>query len=117
MCGLATPACSEVHIEGGPAAVRVTTNHDSITDVLSAFAATFNVKYRTEIVLNAVAGAAYSGSLREVISSLLDGYNYVVKSDQGGIEIIVFGRRGGAAIPAPPAPPATPAKGIVSQWR
>jgi hypothetical protein len=52
-----------------------------------------------------------------VISSLLDGYKYVVKNDQDRIEIVVLGKRGGTAIPAPPAPPATPAKGIVSQWR
>ena len=114
---LAPGARAEVHIEGSPAAIRITTSHDAISAVLSAFEATFNVKYRTEIALDAVAGDAYSGSIREVISSLLDGYNYVVKSDQDRIEIIVLGKRGGAAIPPPPVPPATPAKGIVSQWR
>jgi hypothetical protein len=117
ICGLGAPACAEVHIEGNPAALRVTTSQDSISDVLSALVAIFKVKYRTEIALDAVAGAAYSGSIRKVISSLLDGYNYVVKSDQERIEIVVFGRRGGAPIPAPPAPPARPDKGIVAQWR
>jgi hypothetical protein len=117
VCALSPGARAEVHIEGSLAAVRVTTSHDAISAVLSAFSATFKVKYRTEIALDAVAGAAYSGSIREVISSLLDGYNYVVKSDQDGIEIAVLGKRGEAAIPAPPVPPATPTKSIVSQWR
>lgn len=117
MCSLALGARAEVQIEGSPAAVRVTTSHDTISDVLSAFAATFKVKYRAEIVLDSVAGAAYSGSIRQVIAGLLDGYNYVLKSDQDRIEIIVFGKRGEAAIPSLPAPAATPAKGIVSQWR
>jgi hypothetical protein len=117
VCALAPGARAEVHIEGSPAAVRVTTSHDAISAVLSAFGATFKVKYRTEIALDAVAGDAYSGSIREVISRLLDGYNYVVKGDQDRIEIVVFGKRGGTAIPAQPAPPATPAKGIVQQWR
>lgn len=116
-CALAPDARAEVHIEGSPATVRVTTSHDAISAVLSAFAATFKVKYRTEIALDAIAGAAYSGSIREVISSLLDGYNYVVMSDQDRIRIVVYGKRGGAAIPAPSTPPATPAKSIVSQWR
>lgn len=116
-CAYAPGARAEVHIEGSPAAVRVTTSHDEISAVLLEFAATFKVKYRSEIALDAVAGAIYSGSIREVISSLLDGYNYVVKSDRDSIEIIVYGKRGTAAIPAPPAAPVTPAKGIVSQWR
>jgi hypothetical protein len=116
VCALAPGARAEVHIEGSPEAVRVATSHDAISAVLSALAATFKVKYRTDIALDAVAGAAYSGSIREVISNLLDGYNYVVKSNQDKIEIVVYGKRGEAAIPAPPAPPATPAKGIVAQW-
>jgi hypothetical protein len=116
LCGLAPAARAEVHIEGSPAAVRVTTDQDAIADVLAAFAATFKVKYRTAVRLDAIAGAAYSGSIRQVISSLLDGYNYMVKDDQQTLEIVVFGRRGEAVIP-PPAPQPIPAKGIASQWR
>jgi hypothetical protein len=115
-CGLATAAYAEVHVEGGPEAVRVTTSRDAIVDVLAAVATTFNARYRTAIPLDAQANAAYSGSFAQVISRLLDGYNYVVKREQGTIEIVVFGTRGEVAIP-PPAPKAPPVKGIVSQWR
>jgi hypothetical protein len=101
ICGLATPACAEVHVEGSPAAVRITTSQDALSDVLSAVAATFNVRYRTAIPLNAAANATYSGSFGQVISHLLDGYNYVIKKDQGTIEIVVFGKRGDVAIPPP----------------
>jgi len=110
-CGLATIACAEVHVEGNPVAVRVTTSQDAIADVLSAFAATFNVQYRTAIPLDAAASKSYSGSFGQVISRLLDGYNYVIKKDQETIEIVVFGRRGEVAIPAQPT------KGILSRWR
>ena len=116
-CSLPPSARAEVHLEGSPAAVRVTTSDDKISDVLSAFAATFKVKYRTAIALDANAGAAYAGSIQQVIASLLDGYNYVVKSDRESIEIVVLGRRGAAAIPAPPPPPEPRPQGIVSQWR
>ena len=115
MCGLATSARAEVHVEGSPAVVRVTTSKDAISDVLSAIAATFNVRYRSTIPLDAVVSATYSGSFGQVISQLLDGYNYVIKRDQESIEIVVFGRRGNVSIPPPPA--TNPAKGIVSQWR
>jgi hypothetical protein len=102
-CVLATIACAEVQVEGSPAAVRVTTSQDAISDVLSALAAAFNVRYRSTISLDATADAIYSGSLGQVISRLLDGYNYVIKRDQETIEIVVVGRRGEVAIP-PPAP-------------
>ena len=115
-CGLATAACAEVYVEGSPTAVRVTTSQDAIADVLSAFAATFNVQYRTAIPLDASARKMYSGSFAQVVSRLLDGYNYVIKNDQGTIEVVVFGKRGEVVIP-PPAIKASPTEGILSRWR
>jgi hypothetical protein len=112
-CVLATIARAEVHVEGSLAAVRVTTSKDAISDVLSAFAVTFNVKYRAEIPLDAAANSTYSGSFGQVISSLLDGYNYVIKTNQVTTEIVVYGRRGQVTIP----PKALPAKGILSRWQ
>ena len=115
--GLATIAPAEVHVEGSLAAVRVTTSQDSIADVLSAFAATFRIQYRTAIPLDAAAvNKTYSGSFGQVVSRLLDGYNYVIKRDQETIEIVVFSRGGEVVIPTP-ATTAPPTKGILSQWR
>jgi hypothetical protein len=74
------------------------------------------VRYRTAIPLDAAASATYSGSFGQVIARLLNGYNYVIKTDQETTEIVVSGRRGEVAIP-PPAPKAPSEKGIVSQWR
>jgi hypothetical protein len=115
-CGLATSTYAEVHVEGNLGKIRVTTNQDAISDVLSAFAATFNVKYRTAIPLDAAASATYAGSLRTVISRLLDGYNYVIKTDQNTTEIVIFGRSGKVAN-QPSAPKDSPSKGILSRWR
>ena len=112
ICGFATLAYADVHVEGTPGAVRVTTSQDTIADVLSAFASPFNVKYRSAVPLDAAAAASYSGSFGQVISRLLDGYNYVVKKDRETTEIVVFGKRGEVSIP----PKASPAKGILSRW-
>jgi hypothetical protein len=103
-CSLPTITCAEVHVEGSPPAVRVTTSRDTISDVLSALAATFKVQYRTAIPLNAAADATYSGSFRRVISRLLEGYNYVIKTDDSKtVEIVVLSERGEAVNP-PKAP-------------
>src|SRR5215470_7026790 len=100
MCSLLTIARAEVHVEGNPAGVRVTTSRDTISDVLSALAATFNAQYRTAIPLDTAADATYSGSFRQVISRLLDGYNYVIKADDSKTtEIVVLGKRGEVTIP------------------
>ena len=120
-CGLlASMTRADVLIEGTPAAVRVTTGQDTIADVLSVIGATFDVKYRTEIPLDAAAHRTYSGSLGHVISRLLDGYSYVIKNEQEETEIFIFAKRGETAISpgeALPPPKAPPAKGILSQWR
>jgi len=113
--GAPTIAAAEVHVEGTVAAVRVTTNKDAIPDVLSAFGAAFNVRYRTVVPLDGNASSAYSGSLVQVISRLLDGYNYVIAHDQGTIEIVVLGKRREPSMPIQKPAPST--QGIAAQWR
>jgi hypothetical protein len=115
-CSLATIARADVRIEGTLEAVRVTTSQDAIADVLKAFAATFNVKYRSASPLDAAASPLYEGSFGQVIARLLKDHNYVIKRDREATEIVVFGRRGETAVPAA-APKDPPSKGVLSRWR
>jgi hypothetical protein len=110
-CDPATAAFAEVHVEGNLNALRVTSSGDALSDVLSAFGPQLSVKYRTSVPLTAEINGAYAGSLSQVVSRLLDGYTYVIKKEQGLTEIIVFGRRGEAAI----APKPAAAKGMMSR--
>ena len=112
-CGLATSAFAEVRIEGNLGALRVSAGGDTLSDVLSAFGTPLQVKYRTAVPLNAEINGAYSGSLSQVMYRLLDGYNYVIKKDQGLTEIIVFGKRGEDVV----VPKAPLVKGVMSRWR
>jgi hypothetical protein len=119
--GFGPAARAEVHIEGSPTAVRVTASHDAIADVLAGLAAAFKIKYRVAAGIDAMADGTYSGSIRQVLSHLLDGYNYVIKSEQETFEIVVFDKHGTSAIAPqqqqrkPPFP--ARARGLVSQWR
>lgn len=113
---LATNAGADVHIDGTPAAIRITTNQNSIADVLAALSATFKISYQTSICLAAPAAATYAGSFGQVVARLLDGYNYIVKNDGETAEIVIFGKRGDAPIVAPSSTPSTP-KDITSRWR
>src|SRR6201999_2798056 len=105
-CGVATAVSAEVHVEGNLNALRLTAGGDALSDVLSAFGSLSPpVTTRTSVPLNDEISGAYSGSLSRVVSRLLDGYNYVIKQESGLTEIIVFGRRGEAAVaPRAPAP-------------
>lgn len=116
MVGWVVPGQAEVQVEGGPVRVHVTSSHDTISDVLSAVAHTFNAQYRTAIPLDTLANTTYSGSFGQVISRVLDGYNYVIRRERERTEIIVLGKGGNVAEP-PPAPTAAIVKSVVSQWR
>jgi hypothetical protein len=110
----ALPAHGEVHVEGNPAALRITTSRDSIGAVLSALGAAFDLHHRSAVELDGIANPSYAGPIERVIANLLDGFNYVVKTSQGTTEIIIFGRRGEVGIP-PPAPKQS--TGFLSRWR
>lgn len=116
ICGAPAAAGAEVRIEGNTAAMRVSASQDTIADVLSALGAAFKVRYRTAVPLGEAAGSTYSGSVRQVIARLLDGYNYLLKVDQESIEVIVLGGSGLAAMPSP-APKAAVSADVVSRWR
>jgi hypothetical protein len=112
-CGLATTASAEVRVEGDVNALRVTASDDTVSDVLSTIRNRLHVKYSATVPLDGEISGTYSGSLSQVVSRLLDGYLYVIKSDQDSTEIIVFGRRGEIAVP----PGAPTAKGPLSRWQ
>ena len=111
--GFSINASAEVRVEGDLTALRVTSRGDALSDVLSAFDNPLRVKYRTAVPLTAEISGAYSGSFPQVVSRLLEGYNYVIKRDQGLTEIVIFGNRG----EIPVAPKAATPKGAMSRWR
>jgi hypothetical protein len=112
-CWLGTAASAEVRVAGDLNALQVSASGDTLSDVLSAFGTLFPVKYRTSLPLTAEVNGAWSGSFSQVVSRLLDGYNYVIKKDQGLTEILVFGRNGETVIP----PKVPVAAGELSRWR
>ncbi len=71
----------------------------TIADVLAALNAAFAMSYRSSIALDEEINGTYAGSLRRVISRVLDGYNYVIKQDDAKLDVIILGRRGERAVP------------------
>ena len=126
IASVATPARAEVDVQGSAEAVRVVTSQSTVADVLWALGARFNMRYRSAAPLDRAAQATYSGPIEQVISRLLDGYNYVLKRNPDTIEVLVLGRSGNIAMPPPAAKPVVPVaaapnsaapKDVVSRWR
>jgi hypothetical protein len=86
---------AQVDVQGDPAAVRIVAKEASASEVLNALGAVFNVRYDTLIRLEGVVSGTYQGSLEHVLSRVLSGYNYVIKTRDGGIiDVIVSGKIG-----------------------
>jgi hypothetical protein len=102
---------ASVRVRGDAAAVRLDVSRTTIADVLSALNATFDMSYRSAIALDEEINGTYAGSLRRVISRVLDGYNFVIKPDDAKLDVIILGRRGERAVPAAmPADPFHPSR-------
>jgi hypothetical protein len=55
---------------------------------------TLDVRYRTSIPLDRVVSGTYSGSVTKIIGRLLEGHDFVIKSDGGLIDVTIYAGRG-----------------------
>jgi hypothetical protein len=106
-------ARAEVHVQGVPDAVVVDARDASVEDVLEALGTSFGLQYRGADALQRRISGTYRGSLQHVVRRVLDGYNFVLKTDDDEIEVVVIGGEtsgaGGAGLGATPAAVGQPA--------
>jgi hypothetical protein len=98
----ATQTDAEVLVDGGRDEIQVRVENDTVAHVLEALGQTASLRYRSAAPVNRVIGGRFSGSLEQVLSRVLAGYDFVVRYDLQGIEIFVV--RDSGAAPIPPAP-------------
>jgi hypothetical protein len=108
-----------VSVEGTAAALRVKAQQASLTEVLGALEARLGVRHSALIALDDVTvGGTYSGTLEDVLRRLLAGFNYVIKTQEAMVEVVIVGRPGDAPQPSVDKPPAPPANANpAAQWR
>lgn len=95
---------AETRVTGEPDAVRVEARDSRVEEVLVALGASFGLQYRSTSALSRRVSGTYEGSLRRVVTRLLDGYDFVMKTGSDGIEVTVYGSATpGAAGPTPTA--------------
>ena len=96
---LATQADAEVLVDGGRDEMRVRVENDNVGHVLEALGQNVSLHYRSARPLNKVIGGRFSGSLEQVLSRVLAGYDFVVRYNLQGVEIFVVGESGAASTP------------------
>ena len=84
--------------------------------MLAALSKTLPVRVRTSIPLDKVIHGTYSGSLQQVLSRVLDGYNYIIKPLDKTAEVVVIGVPGERTVAADPPTP-TPRRSLAAEWR
>jgi hypothetical protein len=133
-----TSVLAQARVRGSPEAVSVEAKNTSVEDILAALSNAFGVHYRSSAKLQKRLTATYEGSLHKVTKRILEGYDFILKTGDGGMEVIVLGSSDAAPAieasslfqvvgrladdapaqlspaivvaepPAPPAPPANP---------
>ncbi len=108
-----------VQLAGSATSLELDAHDSTIAAVLTAMGPAFHVQYHSEAPLNDAITGTYSGPLRPVIAEILRGYDYLIKDEGAGVEIAVFGRSSGQAVPSTlsPAPVAAPVPSALNPAR
>src|SRR5215470_19041107 len=99
-------AGAEVNVTGDSKAVQIEAHDASIEDVMAALGASFGLQYRGTATLDRRITGSYRGTLQHVIRRVLDGYDFIMKTNVDDIEVTVLNSKAGeaSASAAPPVP-------------
>jgi hypothetical protein len=94
-----------LRVTGDPAKMKLEVRQTSLTSVLSALSAAYPITFKSAVPLDELRDGAYTGPLHELITRLLDGYDYVIKENNATLDVLILGKSGTLAIRAPTAAP------------
>jgi hypothetical protein len=93
----ATPVIAEMQVRGSPDAVRIEARDAPVEEILEALSRAFGMHYQLSTNLDKRLTGTYVGPLRRVVTRILDGYNFILKANNGSIVVTVLGTPGTAA--------------------
>ena len=94
-------ANAAVSVQGNSASIQVIADKATVSEVLSALGSALRLDYDTMENLDRVIGGTYRGSPNDVLADILRGYNYVIRTHDGSIYLIVIGKVGNFPIASP----------------
>jgi hypothetical protein len=82
---------AETRITGEPDAVRIEARDAPVDEVLEALGESFGLQYQSTASLSRRVTGTYEGSVQRVVRRLLEGYDFIMKTGPGTIEVKVYG--------------------------
>jgi hypothetical protein len=89
-----------LRVTGDPAKMKLEVRQTSLTSVLAALSAAYPVSFSSAVPLDELRDGAYAGPLHQLITRLLDGYDYVIKENNATLDIVILGKSGTLAVRA-----------------
>ena len=109
----AFPAHAEIILEGPANALQIEMHDASVQEVLLVLGANYGLRFSSAAPLDRSVSGSFNGPLPRLVARLLDRYNYVVKSANGTLDVVVLGARD-AAPAAPSVGFAAPSAGLAA---
>jgi hypothetical protein len=99
-----------MQVRGSPEAVRIEARDTPVEEILAALSRAFGMHYQLLANLDKRVSGTFVGPLPRVLTRILDGYNFILKTDNGSIALTVVGTPNAAA-----AAPASSGPKVVQQ--
>ncbi len=91
-------ADAEVAVDGGRHEMHVNVTNDTVGHVLEALSEKGTLRFRSTAPLDKVIGGSFSGTLGQVVSQVLTGFDFVIVDKPQSVEIVVFEESGAKPI-------------------
>jgi hypothetical protein len=88
-------------VDGEPTAVNLELHQTTVSQALVRLLGAYNVSVRSATALSEIRDGTYKGTLRHVISRLLDGYDFIISREGANLHVVILSRKGERAIAAP----------------
>ena len=87
-------AFASAQVRGSAQSVTVDAQNSSIKEILSVLSKQLNLRVRSSVDLDKQATGTYQGSLPRVVARLLEGYNFIIRTNERGVEVTVLSGQG-----------------------
>jgi hypothetical protein len=84
-------ASAGIEIHGTADELHLTVENATITEILNALSARFNVAFKDRSHSPRVLNGVYSGTLREALARVLDGNDYIFQVSDRGLDVLILG--------------------------